>query len=247
VRLLLGSGGFGTGPRLAPWLAELASFLGPVRRVLFVPHALADHDGYASLLRRRWPVPGVSFEGLHRARDPRRAVREAQAVLVGGGNTFRLLGSMRRLGLLAPLRARVRRGLPYLGASAGTNLACPTIQTTNDMPIVHPGSFEALGLVPFQVNAHYFDGRFAYKEGGRWEPYAGETRDDRLQEFHEENRRPVLGLREGAWLRLEGRRLARGGGEARLFRRGRPPRSFRPGAELGFLLAPQARAGRRRP
>lgn len=236
MRLLLGSGGFSMKERLDPWLGEVQNFLGPVRRVLFIPYALADWDAYLKMMQQRWKGVGREIQGAHRERDPRRAARQAEAVFVGGGNTWRLLDALRRRGLLSVIRERVRRGMPYLGASAGTNAACPTIQTTNDMPIVHPGSFEALNLVPFQVNPHYFSGPFSYQENGSWTPYGGETRDDRLREFHEENRRPVIGLWEGTWLRVEGRVMTLGGGPARLFIRGKKSRDVRAGTNLSALL-----------
>src|SRR6185295_14640441 len=124
----------------------------------------------------------------------------AEAVSVGGGNTFRLLDTLQRSGLLGPLRLRVLAGMPYVGASAGTNIAAPTIKTTNDMPIVQPASFEALDLLPFQINPHYLDADPA-------SPHMGETREERLREYLEENQAPVVGLREGAWLDRDGARL----------------------------------------
>ena len=121
--------------------------------------------------------------------------------------------------------------MPYLGASAGSNVACPTIRTTNDMPILAPRGLDALGLIPFQINAHYVDADPA-------STHQGETREERLREFHEENETPVLALREGAIVRVEGSSARLDGlAGARLFRRGRQPESFEPGASLGFLLS----------
>ncbi|MCC7140193.1 MAG: dipeptidase PepE, partial [Planctomycetes bacterium] len=151
MRVLLGSGGLSTPERVEAWKAAFDAFLGPVRRVLFVPWALADHDGYVEKLVARGFAAGREVRSVHTARDPRRAVREAEAVFVGGGNTWRLLDRVQRAGLVPLLRARARAGMPYVGISAGTNLACPTIRTTNDMPIVEPRTADALGLVPFQV------------------------------------------------------------------------------------------------
>ena len=148
-------------------------------------------------------------------------VEAAEAVFVGGGNSFRLLAEIYRLGLLEPLRARVLAGTPYIGSSAGTNLAGKTIGTTNDMPIVHPPSFVGLGLVPFNFNPHYLD-------PDPNSTHKGETRDARILEFHELNPQPVLALREPAMLRREGDRLTlRGAAGARLFRRGEDPRAPR--------------------
>jgi len=161
----------------------------------------------------------------------RRLLGSAEAVFVGGGNTFRLLKTLQESELLEPLRRRVRDGVPYLGASAGINVVCPTIKTTNDMPIVQPPRFEALGIVPFQINPHYLDP----DPGSR---HMGETREDRIREFHEENDVPVVGLREGAWLRIEGTGGRVGGAaSARVFRRGRAPEELAPGASLEALLA----------
>lgn len=237
MRLLLGSGGLSTPARRAAWADAFHDFLGPVRRVLFVPWALADHDGYVRMLVERGFVAGRTLDGLHRAADPRRAVRDAEAVLVGGGNTWRLLRACQRAGILGLLRRRVTAGLPYVGISAGTNLACPTIRTTNDMPIVALRSTEALGLVPFQINAHFTDGAYFVKHGARYRAYGGETRETRLLEFLEENPGPVLALREGAILRVEGRKarlLGPGGG--RLYAQGRTPQDLAPGRDVSRLL-----------
>jgi dipeptidase E len=212
----------------------LVAFLGPARRIVFVPFALADRAGYVAKVRARLAPLGFEVEGLAAEGDPRPALARAEAVFVGGGNTFRLLATLQRLGALGPLCERVRAGMPYVGSSAGSNLACPTIRTTNDMPIVEPRGFEALGLVPFQINPHYQDP----DPGSR---HMGETREQRIAEYLEENERPVLGLREGAWLRREGARLELAGTTgARLFRRGRAPEELAPPARLdGLLEAPR--------
>jgi dipeptidase E len=215
--------------------AELADFYGTsVQRVLFAPFALADRGAYAQRVRERFARLGYAVDALHEASDARAAralVESAQAFFVGGGNTFRLLREMRRLELLEAVRARVQAGVPYAGSSAGSNLAGPTIRTTNDMPIVEPGSFDALALVPFQINPHYLDADPS-------STHKGETREQRINEFHEENAAPVLGLREGAWVRVEGARTRLGGTRGvRLFRRGQAPLELEPGAELDALLA----------
>lgn len=198
--------------------------------VLFLPFALHDQDGYADLAVERFRRMGIGLSSIHRAEQPWRAVQEAEGIFVGGGNTFRLLKTLYDQDLLGPIRLRVREGVPYMGSSAGSNVACPTIQTTNDMPIVYPPSFRALGLVPFQVNPHYLDP----------DPdshHMGETRETRIREYHEENKTSVVGLREGAMLRCrEGQVHLLGETGARLFRRGREPEEIQPGTELGALL-----------
>lgn len=209
---------------------ELRDFLGGARRVLFVPFALTDHDGYAARVRERLGQIGVAVDSLHAANDPLEALEAAEAVFVGGGNTFQLLTTMYRMGLMERLHGRAVGGLPYIGSSAGTNLATRSIETTNDMPIVYPPSFAALGLVPFNINPHYLDPdpRSTHK---------GETRETRIREFHEHHAAPVVGLREAAMLRREGEALTlRGTAGARIFRRDQPAVEAPPGADLSELL-----------
>jgi dipeptidase E len=209
--------------------AELGDFLGKGRRVAFVPYALADHDGYEAKAKPAFAALGCELVSVHRG-NPLAAVGGADAVFVGGGNTFRLLDQMQRTGVAAAIAARVGAGMPYIGSSAGTNVATVSIRTTNDMPIVQPMTFAALGLVPFQINPHYLDPDPSSK-------HMGETREERLRQFHEEHDTPVLGLREGCWLRREGPRLSlRGTTQARLFQRGKEPAEYAPGADLSFLL-----------
>ena len=160
---------------------------------------------------------GYGVDSLHEAADMRQAVASAEAVFIGGGNTFRLLKRLYDLELLAAIRERAENGMPYLGASAGSNIAGPTIRTTNDMPIVEPPSFAALGLVPFQINPHYID-------PAPGSTHMGETREERILQFLEENETPVIGLREGAMLRMEnGVCELRGAAGARVFRKGNAP------------------------
>jgi dipeptidase E len=235
MRLLLGSGGFRTEERVRFLAETMRDFFGPIGRLLFVPYALADHDGYVRSLTERGLNAGYELDGIHTHADPVEAVEQAAGLFVGGGNTFRLLDALYRLGLLEPIRQRVRADLPYLGVSAGTNVACPTIKTTNDMPIVQPASFEALGLVPFQINPHYFFGQTFVQDGETYRPHFGETRDDRIREFHEVNDTPVLGLWEGGIVHIEDRRAVLLGAGARLFRKGCPPVDLEAGAVLDLV------------
>jgi dipeptidase E len=238
MRVLLGSGGYRTPERVSLLAAAMRSFFGDVGRLLFVPYALRDHDGYLRVMTERGLHADYALDGIHQHGDPVRAVEEAQGIFVGGGNTFRLLNDLYRFGLLDVIRDRVRHGLPYLGISAGTNVACPAIKTTNDMPIVQPPGLDALGLVHFQVNPHYFTGQpFVKAEDGSFHEHFGETRDDRLREFHEMNDTPVVGLWEAALLRCEGGRVELSGAAARVFRKGLEPLDVAPGADLAELLA----------
>ncbi len=237
MRVLLGSGGFRTPERITKLRTRLSAHLGPIERVLFIPYALADHDKYVQVLNERGLDAGYELVGIHRAADPRRAVAEADAIYVGGGNTFRLLNALYQFDLLDAIRGRVRAGVPYVGISAGTNVACPTIMTTNDMPIVPPPSFTALGLVPFQVNAHYYTGMNWVKDGETFVEHFGETRDDRLREFHEMNDTPVVGLYEAGVLLCDGVTVILHDAPARLFRKGQASIDVQPSANLAEYLA----------
>ena len=211
----------------------LRDFLGSqVRRVLFVPFAavVSSEDEYLARVRKNFGPLGYDAESLHTARDARAAVESADAIAVGGGNTFHLLRGLYRAGVVELIRERVAGGTPYVGWSAGSNVACPTIRTTNDMPIVEPPTFDALNLVPFQINPHYTD----FHPPG----HMGETRDERLNEFaHANPGVRVIGIREGTMLRVEGDDIRLIGGKpARFFLKGEGPRDIAPEESFSFLL-----------
>lgn len=211
-------------------IQEIDGFLNGVDRLVFVPFAQKDRKGAGARVAARLVDIGVDAETLTADERGRRMLQEAEAVFIGGGNTFRLLKTLQEEGMIPILQERARAGMPYIGSSAGTNVATPTIRTTNDMPIVQPASFDALGLVPFQINPHYID-----PDSGS--THMGETREQRLKEFHEENETVVVGLREGAWIRVEGDKATLGGGNgARIFRRDREPEERKSGEELSDLL-----------
>src|SRR5258707_1969985 len=191
----------------------LQAFLGPRGKVAFVPYAEFDLDGYAEKAGRRLAALGCAVESVHRRPQ---ALAEADAVFVGGGNTFRLLHRLYATGLFSDIPRAVAGGLAYVGSSAGSIVAGPTIKTTKDMPIVQPPSFDALALVPFQISPHYLDPDPA-------STHMGETQEERIVTFLQENDGPVVGLREGAWLRIEAGVAHLEGGTARVFRRGAPP------------------------
>ena len=208
---------------------EIRDFLGKITRVLFVPYALYDRDAYASLAEERFQRMGQGLDSIHLAADARQAVFDAEAIFIGGGNTFRLLKALYDFDLLGAIRRRVDAGMPYIGSSAGSNVAGPTIRTTNDMPIVQPPSFDALGLVSFQINPHFLDPDPNSK-------HKGETREERILQFHEECDTPVVGLREGAMVRIEnGVTILKGTSGARIFRKGVEPIEVTPGARLDDL------------
>ncbi|MGB6361187.1 MAG: dipeptidase PepE [Thermoanaerobaculia bacterium] len=201
-----------------------------VDRVLFVPYAVRDRNRYAEQVRSRFAAMGLEVESIHESQDPLAAAERAQAFFVGGGNTFRLLAELYDNHLLASIRQKVAAGTPYMGSSAGTNIACPTVRTTNDMPIVFPPSLDALGLVSFQINPHYLDTDPA-------SVHQGESRETRIREFHEENESPVVALREGALLVVDGSSITlHGDSGGRLFRRERETIELEAGARLDELV-----------
>lgn len=203
-----------------------------VSTVLFIPYALSNHDDYLKKVEvpfRKW---GYKVEGIHNQEHPIEAVKKSEAIFIGGGNTFRLLKTLYDHKLIQPIRTRVLQdGIPYIGTSAGTNVATRSINTTNDMPIVYPPSFEALKLVPFNINPHYLDADPSSK-------HKGETREERiLQYLEEDNSYSVLGLREGATLSVEGNNaVLKGISGARLFVKGKDPTELEVNANVSFLL-----------
>lgn len=209
---------------------EIRDFLREASDVLFVPFALYDRDSYAARAIERLGKMGYATTSVHQAVNPIQAVNDAGAIFIGGGNTFRLLKSLYDLNLLHAIRQKVASGMPYIGTSAGSNVAGPTIRTTNDMPIVQPPSFDALKLVSFQINPHFID----------TDPnstHMGETREERINQFHEENETPVIGLREGAMVRVEGNELTlKGTSGARVFRKNQAPVEVETGSSLNDLL-----------
>jgi len=209
---------------------EIRDALGSIKGLLFVPYALHDRDAYSVQARKRFEAMGYALDSVHEAEDKRNAIDSAEAIFIGGGNTFRLLHSLYQFDLLLPIRRRVAEGMLYIGSSAGAVVAAPTIKTTNDMPIVEPQSFDSLGLIRFQINAHYLD-------PDPNSTHMGETRKVRINQFLEDNETPVVGLREGCMVRVEqGIHLLRGKTNARVFRRGFEPVEVEPGTTIDDLI-----------
>lgn len=219
---------FFTWPR--PWVKN---FLGPEKKELvFIPFAAVtlSFDQYEDVVRNAFEAMHFTVRSIHNVSDKAQAIRTAAAIVVGGGNTFALLARLYQEGLLDLVREKVLSGTPYIGWSAGANLACPTIMTTNDMPVVAPPSFEALNLIPFQINPHYHELKF--------QGQGGETRRERLEEFVVMNpHRKVIGLPEGMLLQREGNMLMlHGEGTARLYQSGHSLRELNPGTDVSALL-----------
>lgn len=232
MNLLLISNSTNAGePYLQYPMAEIAQTLRGIKEIVFIPYAAVTFP-YAEYERRvqaRFDELGIRVRSIHQSPNPRMMIRHAEAICVGGGNTFALAKKMQEQQLMGAIRCRIAAGVPYVGWSAGSNVACPTISTTNDMPIVQPESFDAIGAVKFQINPHYLDANPA--------GHAGETREQRILEYIEANpRRWVVGLREGSMLRLTDEGLTLIGRPLRLFKKGEPIRELQPGEDLSFLL-----------
>lgn len=211
--------------------AEIKDFLEKSKTIIFIPFALQDWDAYTATARTKFNEMGFELTGIHEHADATRVLEESDCIFTGGGNTFRLLNELYKKELIHIISDKVKSGsINYMGASAGTGIASPTIKTTNDMPIVYPLSFNALNLVPFSFNCHYFD-------ADPNSTHKGETREMRLAEFHEMNDEAVLGLWEGAILRVENNTvILKGTTKAKLFEKDHLQKEYFPGDDLSFLL-----------
>lgn len=211
---------------------ELIHFFEDADEILFIPYARPSgisHDEYTERARAFFSSIGKKVVGIHTSPNPKEAVKNAKAIFTGGGNTFLLVTKLYEQGLVEPLREAVNKGIPYMGASAGTNIAGQSMQTTNDMPIIYPPSFKTLGIVPFNINPHYLDPDPNSK-------HKGETRETRINEFHVLNDTPVIGLREGSWLLIENGKLSlKEGLTARIFEQGKKPYEWDGSSKLSFF------------
>jgi dipeptidase E len=210
--------------------SEIRHFVGGRTSVIFVPYAVHDRRAYAAQAQERFRQMGLSLISINDVSNMPRVVDEAEVIFVGGGNTFRLLKGLHDHDLLGPIRRRIAAGVPYIGSSAGSIIACPTLKTTKDMPVVQPPAFEALGLVPFQISPHYLDPDPS-------STHMGETQEERIMQFLEENEETVVGLREGSILLVrDGAVVLKGATTARIFRRGEKPLEATPGSDLCPVL-----------
>ena len=207
-------------PYLAYLLETLEDFFKKVTTVTFIPYARPGgitHDAYTALAAKAFATINKKVVGLHTYKDPLKGIQEAEAFFTGGGNTFLLVQQLHELGLMNPLKNKILTGAPYFGTSAGSNIAGVNMQTTNDMPIVYPPSFETLGLVPFNINAHYLD-------PDPTSTHNGETRATRIKEFHCFNTTPVVGLREGSFIHIQDKNTTlKGAFKARIFEQNKAP------------------------
>lgn len=232
MRLLLISNSTNAGEEYLKYpIGNIRDFLGAIDEVLFVPYAAVtfSYDDYQKKVQARFNEIGIKVRSVHEFENPAQEVKKAKAVVVGGGNTFALVKKMQEEGLMEAIRERIDAGMPYVGWSAGSNVTCPTLCTTNDMPIVQPASFKCMGAIKFQINPHYLD----HNPVG----HAGETREQRIEEYIAANPNMyVAGLREGCMLRVEGAKLELiGPRPLRVFKYGQEPREYTAGDDLSFL------------
>ena len=214
-------------------IAQIGSFLKGVSEVVFIPYAAVtfSYAAYEAKVQARFNEIGVKVRSVHRAKDPRKMIREAQAICVGGGNTFALTKKMQEQGLMSAILRKIKQGTPYVGWSAGSNVSCPTICTTNDMPIVQPQSFKAIGAVKFQINPHYLD---PHPEIDKMIKHGGETRQDRINEYLAVNQNmKVVGLREASALWVtEDKVVLKGGKKLVVFKYGAEPIELEPNSDV---------------
>lgn len=212
-------------------LDEISKLYKDTDKILFVPYARPggiSHDEYTEKATQAFQKIGKQIIGLHTFDDPIEALTYAGGVFTGGGNTFVLVNALYKLGMMQPLREAIYNGLPYLGTSAGSNICGVSMMTTNDMPIIYPPSFKTLGAIPFNLNPHYLDPNPS-------STHMGETRETRIKEFHTQNTVPVVGLREGSWLRVHNDKIVLNGElQARIFEQDKDPYEIRSGTEIQF-------------
>lgn len=219
---------------LAYLLPELRAHFSNCQSIVFVPYARPggiSHEDYTAKVREAFAEIDITVKGLHEFESPVKAIEQADGIFTGGGNTFLLVYQLYKTDVMNALADAIKKGTPYLGSSAGSNITGLTMQTTNDMPIIYPPSFRTLGAIPFNLNPHYLD-------PDPNSQHMGETRETRIREFHEFNNVPVLGLREGSWLDVKGEKIIlKGHLPARLFRANREPEELQPASDLSFLAS----------
>ncbi len=214
-------------------LPQLKEHFNAIGTLLFIPYARPggiSYEAYTDNVAEALKDFSFSVKGIHEFDDPIKAIEKAEAIFVGGGNTFVLVDQLQRQKLIQPLKKVLENGTPYLGTSAGSNIVGVNVKTTNDMPIVHPESLDALGLIPFDINPHYLDPDPDSR-------HKGETRETRIREFHSYNDLTVIGLREGSWISVKGEHMIlKGNLNARIFKKNKNPFELPPNSDLGQLL-----------
>lgn len=214
-------------------LPELEKHFKGISEILFVPYARPSgltHDQYTETAQKAFEKIGIKVRGVHTFENTAEAIKNAKGIFTGGGNTFLLVKELYKYNLISAIQQAVKNGTPYFGTSAGSNITGPTIQNTNDMPIIYPPSFNTLNLIHFNINPHYLD-------PDPNSTHMGETRETRINEYHTINTIPVLGIREGSWVEVIGDKVTlRGALHARLFEQNKKPVELAPNTDLSFLM-----------
>ena len=214
-------------------LPQLSDFFKGVQELLFIPYARPSgitHDEYTAVAKKGFAKINIQIKGIHEFTNPIDAVNSAKGIFIGGGNTFLLLKQLYAYKLISSIKNVVENGVPYFGTSAGSVITGVTMQNTNDMPIVYPPSFDSYGFIKFNLNCHYLD-------PDTNSTHMGETRETRINEYHVQNETPVLGLREGSWVQVEGKKvILKGALDARLFQPNKPAVELPPETDFSYLM-----------
>ena len=238
MKILLGSGGIRTEERRKLFFHLMKENFEGCKKVVFIPYASRDYDDYTNSVKEMFSHLEFEIIGIHELDNPLVELEKMEGIYVGGGNTFSLVQKLHEKGILEVIRRKVlNNGIPYAGVSAGANVACPTMQTTNDMPIDLVPSFETFDIVPFQINPHYHPGGIWWKENNELREHFGETRKRRIEEFHNYNDTPVIGLYEGSFLICNDDGIELRGNKAAIIIKGAEIETISPNKKMNYDLS----------
>jgi len=238
MKILLGSGGIRTEERRNLFFHLMKENFEGCKKVIFIPYASRDYDEYTNSVKEMFSHLEFEIIGIHELDNPLVELEKMEGIYVGGGNTFSLVQKLHEKEILEIIRRKVlNNGIPYAGVSAGANVACPTMQTTNDMPIDLVPSFETFGIVPFQINPHYHPGGIWWKENDELREHFGETRKRRIEEFHNFNDTPVIGLYEGSFLICNENGIELLGNKAAVIIKGTEIKTISPNKKMNYDLS----------
>ena len=238
MKILLGSGGIRTEERRKLFFHLMKENFEGCKKVVFIPYASRDYDGYTNSVKEMFSHLEFEIIGIHELDNPLVELEKMEGIYVGGGNTFSLVKKLHEKEIIEIIKRKVlNEGIPYAGVSAGANVACPTMQTTNDMPIDLVPSFETFGIVPFQINPHYHPGGIWWKENDELREHFGETRKRRIEEFHNFNDTPVIGLYEGSFLICNENEIELQGNKAAIIIKGAEIKTISPNKKMNYDLS----------
>lgn len=238
MKILLGSGGIRTEERRNLFFRLMKENFEGCKKVIFIPYASRDYDEYTNSVKEMFSHLEFEIIGIHELDNPLVELEKMEGIYVGGGNTFSLVQKLHEKEILEIIRRKVLdNGIPYAGVSAGANVACPTMQTTNDMPIDLVPSFETFDIVPFQINPHYHPGGIWWKENNELREHFGETRKRRIEEFHNYNDTPVIGLYEGSFLICDDDGIELQGNKAAIIIKGAEIETISPNKKMNYDLS----------